>query len=231
MQQQREQGSDGIAKEKLLTRLLTKPLGSVGYDVDGDGIVSLSPTSSGWSLVACPGIATPDYAAVWEGYIDLQGMTVAQDLSLAIRSVDIQESDIVGGNADLLMIWDVVSDVPIDWELELADTGVSGRRSPFPGQKGSFRNMENIIRGRMRLYVKNTTIPVAMMLLQETSWGANRATASDRLYLYRVVHGGATTGASDSQIPPATFVMPVIFFEEKDLEHMERLRRSYILQQ
>lgn len=224
-----------MAKKKELeiqSRILTKSLGSVGYDVTSEGVVSLEPTSAGWSLVPSPGLGAPDHAAVWEGYIDLAGMTQTQDLSLAIQAVDIQESDIVfGQGADLLMIWDIVSDVPIDWEAELSDTGVTGRRAPFPGQKGSNRNMENIVQGRLRCFASNATIVAALVLVQETKWGTNAATASDRLYLSRVVHGGSFTGAPlETQIPPATFAMPGIFFEEADLSHMERLRRSYILQ-
>lgn len=223
-----------MAKKKepeIQARILTKSIPQVEYEVDSGGVVTLDNRSSGWKVVQSPGLGTPTQAAVWSGYIDLTGMTVTQELSLAVQAVDIQESDaVICIGTDLLFVWDIVSDVPIDWETELA-IGIPGVRPPFPGQLGSTRNMENIIQGRYRLYASNSTIVAAMVLVQEGTWGVNAATASDRLYIYRIVHGGNAGGlGSESLVPPATFAMPVIFFEEANLSHMERLRRSNILQ-
>jgi len=223
-----------MAKKKepdIQARILTKSIPQVEFEVDGGGVVTLDNKASGWKLVLCPGISAPTHAGVWSGYIDLAGMTVSQELSLAVQAVDIQESDaVLSSGTDLFFVWDIVSDVPIDWVSELA-IGIPGVRSPFPGQLGSTRNMENIIQGRFRVFASNSTILTSMVVVQEGKWGVNAATASDRLYIYRVVHGGNVAGLpSQTAIPPATFAMPVIFFEEESLSHMERLRRSYILQ-
>jgi len=220
-----------MAKKKepeIQARILTKPIPFCLLAYTSEGIGSISDSGSGWEIVDSPAMATPHQAAVWSGYIDLAGMTVKQELSLAVQAVDIQESFPITGSGSILNVWDIVSDVPIDWQLELTlQSGASGT-CPFPGQLGSTRNMENIIQGRFRTYAQNQQIPAVLVGIQDGSWGTNAATASDRLYIYRLMHGGP--GPAEFELPPATFAMPVIFFEEKDLSHMERLRRSYILQ-
>jgi len=222
---------------KIQPRILTKSIPYLRLEGDELGIITISDPTSGWVLVNSPALASPDAAAVWSGYIDLTGMTVTQELSLAVQSVDVQESfPITGVDVAILNVWDIVSDVPIDWSVELnLFSGATGT-CPFPGQLGSTRNLENIIEGRFRTFSVNTTIPNALLSVQQGTWGVNAATASDRLYIYRVVHGGSAATSPGSyppvaiEIPPATFAMPVLFFEEKDLSHLERLRRSYILQ-
>jgi len=229
-----------MAKKKepeIQARILTKSIPYVRLDGDEIGLITITDHTSGWELVDAPALASPDAAAVWSGYIDLTGMTVTQDLSLAVQAVDIQESfPVAGVQVAILNVWDIVSDVPIDWSVELGLFSGSTGTCPFPGQLGSTRNLEKIVQGRFRTYTVNSTIPNALILVQDGTWGVNAATASDRLYIYRVVHGGSAATSPGiyplvaMEIPPATFAMPVIFFEEAGLAHMERLRRSNILQ-
>jgi len=105
-------------KEKeVLPRVLVKNIPSVYLIRDGSDLVSLGPpSSSGWEIIT--GVANVNFG-VWTGYIDLTGMTMTQGLSCAVQTVDIQESDIWISDNDLTNVWDVVSDVPINWEEAL----------------------------------------------------------------------------------------------------------------
>jgi len=222
-------------KEKEIhPRILTKSIPAIAINTDESGFASLAVEVSKWRIIEGGGLNF----AVWTGYIDLTGMTVTQDFSLAIQAVDVQEGFITFTAASSMTVWDLVTDVPINWDEALTRTDQGGQLA-MPGFQGSNQNLENIIQGQMRVFspgvltnpldplsVSEGTIPI-----QSTSWGTNAATASDRLYISRVVLVGPTENLTPAGVTSPTVVaMPVIFFEEKDLSHMERLRRSYILQ-
>jgi len=223
-----------MAKKKepvMLPRILTKSIPSLILETDLSGVPSIKSASNGWKqIVGFNG----QILFVWEGYIDLTGMTVTQDYSLAIQAVDVQEGFAHICLATSLNVWDMVLDVPVDWDTALLLN--DGTNLAMPGFSGSSRNSENVIEGNYRMYGPGlpnpaTGISEGTMPLQTSQWGTNAATASDRLYITRVVTIGTGLDLATAAVTPPTIVaMPVIFFEEKDLSHMERLRRSYILQ-
>ena len=219
---------------KVMPRILTKSIPSLRLDTDGSSAPSIpAGTSQGWREVTGFG---GQVLFVWEGYIDLQGMTVEQDLSLGIQAAEFQEGFIHICTATSLLVWDIVMDVPVNWDEALLLN--DGTNLTLPGFAHSSRNIENVIEGKLRMYspgietsagagVSEGTIPI-----QSTRWGVNVATASDRLYISRIVTIGTGNNLTPAVITPPTVVaMPVVFFEEPELAHMERLRRSYILQQ
>jgi len=214
--------------EKLQSRLLTKPIGSCRIHISDQGegyVYTLAEGSDNWDLITNNTGLT---FAVWTGYIDLQGMTVAQDKTFAAQSVAFQEGNVVAG--EIMTIWDMVTDVPVDWNSELENT--DGIQVGMPGFLGSSVNSENVVFGNIRLFLPNAQVTGGTLPAQSSVWGTNRATASDRLYIHRLVHATTTgTVATQHVMPPTVVAIPGLFFNEKELSHMERLRRSYVLQQ
>jgi len=217
---------------KILPRILTKPIPSLILQTDLSGIPSISFGSNGWRQVAG---FNGQILFVWEGYIDLTGMTVTQDFSVAVQTVEFQEGYAHIVLASSLNVWDLVLDVPVDWDVALLLN--DSVNMALPGFVGSSRNPENVIQGSYRMFGPGLAtaggISEGTMPLQSSQWGVNAATASDRLYITRIVMIGAEGELNlpvAAVTPPTLVAMPVLFFEEKDLSHMERLRRSYILQ-
>ena len=214
--------------EKLQSRLLTKPIGSCRIHISDQGegyVYTLAEGSDQWKLITNDDGMT---FAVWTGYIDLQGMTVAQDKTFAAQSVAFQEGNCLAG--EIITIWDMVTDVPVDWATELNNS--DGIQNVMPAFLGSSVNSENVVFGNIRLFLPNANITGGILPAQSSVWGTNRATASDRLYIHRIVLATTTgTIATQHVIPPTVVAIPGLFFEEKELSHMERLRRSYVLQQ
>jgi len=216
---------------KILPRILTKPIPSLILETDPSGVPAIKSASNGWRPIVGFG---GQVLFVWEGYIDLTGMTVKQDLSMAVQTVEFQEGFAHICLATSLNVWDMVLDVPVDWDVALLLN--DGTNLVMPGFSGSSRNPENVIQGSYRMFgpgLPNTITGISegTMPLQSSQWGVNAATASDRLYITRIVTIGTGLDLQTAAATPPTLVaMPVIFFEEKDISHMERLRRSYILQ-
>jgi len=228
-----------MAKKKelvALPRVLTKAIPSLSLVTDGSGLTLFDPgenAGSGWELIVGAG----GTFAVWTGYIDLTGMTVTQDLSLGVQAVEFQECMSHFVFASSMFVWDLVTDVPVDWTEALNNSDGSSQLVPMPGFLGSNRNIENVVEGKFRMFspgqtVTATGISEGTIPIQASRWGTNVATAADRLYISRIVAVAPTPTLNPAAILPPTLVaMPVVFFEEPDLSHMERLRRSYILQQ
>jgi len=224
---------------KVMPRILTKPIPSIELDTDGSGFPIFGggvDSPNGWEIIS----ATGGFFAVWTGYIDLAGMTVTQDLSLGIQAVEFQEGFPTIVFSSSCFVWDLVTDVPIDWSEALERTDGGSGFTSMPGFLGSNQNIENVVEGKMRFFspgqITNPADPTAVsegtIPIQVSRWGVNVATASDRLYISRVVALSPTPNLNPAAIlPPTLCAMPVVFFEESDLSHMERLRRSYVLQQ
>ena len=68
-------------------------------------------------------------------------------------------------------------------------------------------------------------------LMSETNLGSLEATASDRVYSYRVVSVGLNTTSTVLTLAPTRHLLKTEAREEKDYEYLMRLKRSYELQQ
>ena len=67
--------------------------------------------------------------------------------------------------------------------------------------------------------------------MSEVNLGSLEATASDRVYSYRVVTLGLNTTATQLTMAPTRHLLKTEAREEKDYEYLMRLKRSYELQQ
>ena len=132
---------------EVFPRILTKSIPSLYTVTDGAGDPYISAgTSAGWEqVVGFGGLVF----WVYTGYIDLTGMTVSQEYSCAIQAVDFQEGNWHITLGTSMNVWDIVTDVPVNWSnaLLLNDSV----NLAMPGFIGSQRNLENIIEGHFRI--------------------------------------------------------------------------------
>ncbi len=223
-----------IEGSRLLRKLI--PGTSFTMAVDESFDFSAGEQASGWTVVVND-INQP--FAVWRGYFDLAGLAM-QDLTMMVAVPGWQECDgwdltYPGGVRPLIRTWDILSKAAIPDEALDADRWVStsivtGWKAP--GQIGSEYNLEEIFSGRYRQFAPNTSWSGGQALAQTTQqeWGAGDATAGDKIYITRVIVLHDTQVYPDGLlvVPPMSVIIPIALLDEPDLQHMERLRRSYV---
>lgn len=127
-------------------------------------------------------------------------------------------------------VMEFISDIPItNNQLNIIKIGMG---SVVPGMMFSQQDFSTIIYGNYRLYVPNSTLGLAdyLQLISSGSFGSKEPTASAMLYCYRIIK---CVGA-----PLETLSTPALrvglfgaFYQEGDIPHLMRLKRSYELQQ
>jgi len=159
-------------------------------------------------------------------YIDLAGWT-RQDLTTFTQGGDIQKQQIPikvpGLGAQSLWEFDFISTRKLT-DAELIDYG------NLPGFSGSSVDLMEIIYGERMLYGENATIPGNYVQISGDTFGSGNPTAMDKLHWTRLILLDAPTDGQQVAIWPTNLVVQAMTVEEKDLVWMERLRRSYVLQ-
>jgi len=128
-------------------------------------------------------------------------------------------------------IIDIISDIPIDTAALTIIKDELGVR--VPGMIGSAQDFMSIIYGNYRLYVPNLALgafPGYLQLISSGSFGSKEPTASSSLYCYRIVKCAGVIGEALT-IPACRIGLFGAFFDEGDLPHLMRLKRSYELQE
>ena len=94
-------------------------------------------------------------------------------------------------------------------------------------------NYENIIDGRWRQFSPDTTLATgSAVTMKASSFGSCEPSASERLYTYVMVKLDSTGGDGDTLfIPARRFLLGGVAVKEDDNSYIQRLRRSYVLQQ
>jgi len=171
----------------------------------------------------------------WEGSIDL-GAYVLKDLTWVTTEKDIQEP----GNFALnyaspqrIEVIEFVSNTQFNKErlTEIADDWETNYA--VPGMMESRVNYENIIDGRWRQFSPDTTLATgSAVTMKASSFGSCEPSASERLYTYVMIKTDAPGGDGDTLfIPPRRFLLGGVAVKEDDNSYIQRLRRSYVLQQ
>ena len=87
-----------------------------------------------------------------------------------------------------------------------------------------------VIYGERMIYAENATVLGTFVQIGGETFGSGNPTAMDKLHWTRhILVPGAGEGAK-LQIFPTNLIVQAMTLEEKDLVWMERLRRSYVLQ-
>jgi len=227
------------------TRLLRKLIPGVEFQPAVEDTWTLSSGAEGWKVVNNGALKF----AVWRGYFDISGLSI-QDLSLMVAAPGWQECDewfldgASPGSRPLIKTWDILSKAALRNDILSVNRWVNpgvpcGWNAP--GMMASDFNLEEIFSGRYRTFteIQQTTIgpdpflsPIAVAQSHETAWGAGDATAGDKLHITRIVLLSKVQLEYPQEghiiVPPMSVIVPVALVKEKNLVHMERLRRSYV---
>ncbi len=217
-----------------LLRKLVPPLTAIMQSAE-TWVGGLQDQGSGWEIVN-PGVADMEYL-VWRGYFDLAGLN-KEDLTVFIQGTGFQQAESVfmavpptGQGKEWCILSKAyipdsafsaanhqhVGPIPVAWDA--------------PGMLGSDYNLEEVFTGRYREFSHDTNTPYSGLITHQSEWGAGDATAGDKLYITIALRGYGFTQATNGLIlyPPTSVIVPASLAEEKDLQYIERLRRSYVL--
>lgn len=188
---------------------------------------------NGWEIY------TNDVGTQWalhRSYVDIVGWS-KDEITAFTQGAAFQEAErwtaTLGGVIPLLNTWDIVSVNYIEDGAFDSDKFVSPLGAPYnwnaPGMSGSNYNLEEILAGRYRCFAQSDDITATHQSNLQV-WGAGDATAGDRIYITRAILLTSTTVYPGSiMVPPMAVVIPTLLVKESDLVYMERLRRSYVL--
>jgi hypothetical protein len=171
-------------------------------------------------------------------YIDLAGWT-KEELTMFTRGVDIQKQLMPLSNAGNVSAgineMDVLSTRALtDLECEVYATGLGGvTLAPGGGGPGflpSTMSLMEVIYGEIAQYAQNTQIPGTYIRTNVETFGSGNPTATDKLHWTRIYYAVLPADGDAFVIHPTNLVIQTTTAKEKDLVWMERLRRSYVLQ-
>lgn len=163
-------------------------------------------------------------------YFDLAGLSM-DDMTLFFQGAAVQEiinpsksAPAVAG--DRVRIADIMSVVPLT-DLEAAQY-ITGANLMVSNSAGI--TFDQTVFGRVRLFNIDLDNQAGgyMVLLSDNQTGSLSATASDRVYCYRVVSYNGTDGRFD--VYGARYLLRAEAKEEPEYEYLMRLKRSYELQ-
>lgn len=169
---------------------------------------------------------------IWSSTIDLSGWTM-NDFTFGIVRTAYQDPGVHASTtvSARVEIMEIISSIPLNTaalSLIKNNMGVTS-----PGMINSAQDFTTVLYGSYRLYVPNASLaafPGFLQLISAGNFGSMEPTASAQLYCYRIVKCAGVLNET-LNAPAARIGLFGAFFEEGDLEHMMRLKRSYELQQ
>jgi len=159
-------------------------------------------------------------------YIDLAGWS-KQELTTFTQGVDIQKMAIPlkTPSASLRTLWEI--DIISTRRLTQAELVAYGN---IPGFQGSTVDLMEVIYGERMEYAENGSIPGTYVQISGETFGSGNPTAMDKLHWTRLIVGSSPSDGDQLVIWPCNLIVQAMTVEEKDLVWMERLRRSYVLE-
>lgn len=172
--------------------------------------------------------------AVNRTYIDLAGWS-KQSLTTFTQGIDIQTANMprAGGSGILeVSCLDIITTRQLT-DVEINDWGLSSFGDP-PGFLENTVDLMEVIYGERTTYAVNDSISglagEVYVILDRDTFGSGNPTAMDKLHWTRVYWMNGSGTDELIMLPAANLVVQAMTVEEKDLVWMERLRRSYVLQ-
>jgi len=215
-------------KEVVKVKLLHKGLGQVIFSVTGPNIVATS-NSSVTQLASFPTYAV--YAQ--SSYFDLAGMT-QQEKTIFFETVSVQNAYnplIQGGHTgDGLFETVLLTTTPIPENQLLLEVGIG------PGLPDSFVDWSQVVYYRNRTFSQTADLAgfTSLPITSENKMGSAYPTASDRVYIYRILTAQVVSGSAQfTQLATSgcQIVLGASVKEEPEFQYLYRLMRSYELQQ
>jgi len=183
-----------------------------------------SSTSSGWENLGVNFQGNTVGGIAFRDYLDLSGWT-QQELTSFFRGFDIQKSQTPIANASVPLIYEL--DFITTRKLTLTELSDLANE---PGFASSTLDLMELIYGQKTQYATNTTVPGTYIIVNSDTSGSGNPTAMNKLHWTRlyVFITGITT--EDLTTPSANLVVQAMTAKESDRVWLERLRRSYVLQ-
>jgi len=164
---------------------------------------------------------------VYRTYIDLAAWT-REELTFFTQGVDIQKPliPVFIGVVPNLFEFDYITTRRItDDELTSIGTNAS-----VPAFSANTLDLMQMIYGEASIYAINAQVAGTYVKVSEGQFGSGNPMATDKLHWTRHIIVPAAAPDSKIQIYPTNLIVQALTVEEKDLVWMERLRRSYVLQ-
>jgi len=178
--------------------------------------------------------------AVNRTYIDLSGWS-KQQLTTFTQGVDIQTS--LMPRATTLGILEITClDIITSRRLtddEISDWALAGISGDPPGFLENTTDLMQVIYGERTTFAQNSNVVglagALYVTIDKETFGSGNPTAMDKMHWTRVywLNGSNVPSPEDIQViglPASNLIVQALTVEEKDLVWMERLRRSYVLQ-
>ena len=210
-----------------MVKMMTKEIGYLIANQNPPGTWAVDSTSTeGWTMPS-------NGFFVNEQILDLAGLS-KQELTIFFNGIAQQDmgNPLVYNQAagDTIVVYDLISSVPLNTN-ELGTIALTGNFNNTLGQNTP--TFEQTIYLQRNVYTVDLDTAAWGSAIQVSShqMGSLAATASDRLYCYRIVLPGTPTAANRIDTFPVRFVLGADPREEKEYQYLMRLKRSYDLQQ
>ena len=172
--------------------------------------------------------------AVNRSYIDLAGLST-QELTTFTQGVDIQLSLMPRATTigiPEITCLDLITTRRLT-DAEITNWPIGGLDIDVPGFLDNTVDLMEVIYGERTTFAQNQSIVVAgtvYVILDKETFGSGNPTAMDKMHWTRVYWINGSGVNEVIGLPAANLVVQVMTAKEKDLVWMERLRRSYVLQ-
>lgn len=209
-----------------------KQIGSASTILNFDSLSDLTE-GDGWEVVW----NTFPYL-INRSYIDLAGWS-KQALTTFVRGVDFQhERRPRSSNIGILEVTtvDILSTRRLtDEELTNWGSDIPSLSKDIPGFADSTVDLMEVIYGERITYVSNSTMAVGLagsvyVTLGASTFGSGNPVSTDKLHYTRVVWINGIGPAESITFGSTNLVTQATTMKEDELVWMERLRRSYVLQ-
>lgn len=195
------------------------------------GNLEIIEPSRNWVAVDSSNVQFP---VAYQTYFDCSGWT-EDELTFFIQDFTIQDGYIFSSELGTVAVKNpamFVMDVLTTRQVDL------DQLFPFasaPGFLETYFTTSEVISGAWRLYGADSNHIEQMSVMQSSVFGGGDGVASDRIYFTRLVlcnvYGYSSAIGESCLIPPANIVVQGITTKEPEYVHLERMRRSYTLQE
>lgn len=199
-------------------------LEAIGTNIFDFSASAVAGYNDGWTKL-------DDSVFVSERILDCAGLAM-EDETLFFDGITVQQGGIgnaiTGQAGDSFVTYDIVSAVPINMATDFGKVLLFGAGFPAGGKS----NFEHIPYARTARYTIDLDTNAAFAFKAETEQsGSMEATASDRLYVYRLVFTYGSAACTGIGVAAARVLCAITAKEEPTYEYLMRLKRSYDLQQ
>lgn len=204
-------------------KTLSKTTGLLNVDKAGPAFTP--QLFQGWRQIVPAG-----QAFVHETYFDLAGLSQREKTIFFDGATvqDLQNPTGTGSSAgDICQICDIMTALPLN------DDQLFGFIAYGNTQQVAFPTFDQTIYARARVFTVDVDFASTgyYVLLSDNQLGSMSPTASDRIYVYRLVIWGTNNTGTNLSVWPARFLLRMNAREEAEYEYIMRLKRSYDLQQ